>query len=721
MVSHVHSSWHSAENSNLEMGRLIDMHARQTLNDFLALQMRLELATGIPVAIYGNTGQKLPGISPAQPRLIGQLLPAPKELVSPQDWPQQRGQVIKVTHKGYLHFFITPLLLGNRPIAQIILGPLEIFDPGVQRESASSYGIFGKSSGALGLPVLPSWRAQAVAELAGTIVSTLSMSLSVQIPLTSEQREPLASDQATTILPGVGHASRDSGEFPARLRSLADDTGLPIRSGTSGSLGYAETRPTASGPLPATMPSYPGSGALYTPSRTGPMHHYPGNGPIQQQVESALALGQSSEDTEERSVAPLRPQALRPSPKETRLTELQQTSAAWLPALFERMPQAVIVCAAPDGQIVLANHAARALWPELLATLPVTEAATTALITTDGYPPEWTGLSVALHQETSLFRSQVSMEMSGNMPATAPAQNSGPLLPPQESGARKARQRSLLVSAFPLRNTQGDITHAVAIFEDLGSLVEREHFKDEFLLVAAHDMRNPLTVISSYTQLLERHFTLDTSSPGQALERARGKLGEIQQQVQLLTDLSEQMYTTTRLQSAHQRRQRETVNLARLIQRMAIEQRLLTPGRVIETNVEYDPCLVQGDQAHLQHILMNLLKNAVQYSHPNKPILLSLRCMPENNPLWAEISVRDQGIGIPRTSLPHIFERFYRIEDNEQRARMAGLPRPKGENVSLGVGLYLCKQLIEHMGGRIWIDSVEGLGTTVTFTVPLKR
>ena len=694
MIAHVYPSWHGTENSDPETGGLIGSTARQTLHDLLALQMRLELATGIPVAIYGNTGQTLPGISPTRPRLTGSLIPAPKDLVPLEDWPQQRGQVIKVTHKAYLHFFITPLLLGIRPIAQIILGPLEIFEPGARRESVGGYGVVGKGSGALGIPLLPSWRAQAVAELAGTIVSTLSMSLSLQIPLTTEQKDGLTSDQATTIIPSVRPAPRGSGEFPARLRSLADDAGLPIRSGASGSLGYVET---------------------------GPMPHYPSGGAARRLVESWQTLGQPSEDNGERSIAPLEPQALQPSLHEAGQAGLQQAQDAWLPALFEGMPQAVIVCAASDGHIVLANQAARILWPELLAEAPGADTASPALITTDAYPPEWAGLSVALHQDTSLFRSEVSMGVAENKPAALPARNPGTLLPSQESALRKAKQRSLLVSAFPLRNTRGVVTHAAAIFEDLGGLIEREHFKDEFLLVAAHDMRNPLTVMSSYTQLLERHFALGASSPGQALERARGKLNEIQQQIQLLTDLSEQMYAITRLQSAQQRPQRETIDLARLIQRIGIDQRLLTPGRAIEINVEDNSYQVQANPAHLQHILTNLLKNAAQYSHPNKPILLSLRCTPENNPLWAEISVRDQGIGIPRTSLPHIFERFYRIADNEQRARMAGLPRPKNETVSLGLGLYICKQLIEHMGGRIWIDSVEGLGTTVTFTVPLQQ
>lgn len=721
MIAHAYSSWPGADNSNPEMGSLIDLTARQTLNDLLALQMRLELATGIPVAIYGNTGQTLPGISPARPRLSGNFLPAPKELVPPQDWPRQRGQVIKVTHKAYLHCFITPLMLGARPIAQVILGPLEIFEPGAQREGAGGYGGLGKSSGALGIPVLPSWRAQAVAELAGTIVSTLSISLSTQIPLTANQRGTLVSEQATTVMPSVRPAPRNSGEFPARLGSLADDAGMPARSGTSTSLGYDEKRPTASGPLSNRMPSYPGSGPYYPPSQPDPMPYHSSNEAMQRPVESAQTLGQSLANAEERSIAPRGHQALQPSSKETRLAEAPQASANWLPALFEGMPQAVIVCAAPNGQIVQANRAARTLWPELLAEAYGENAATSAMLAIDDYPPEWAGLSIALHQETAL-RSEVSMEIAGNKPATLPpTRHSGALLPSQETAARKAKQRSLLVSAFPLRDAQGNITHAVAIFEDLGSVIEREQFKDEFLLVAAHDMLNPLTVISSYTQLLERQFTLDASSPSQALERARGRLNEIQQQVQLLTDLSEQMYTVTHLQNAYQRPQRDTLNLARLLQRIVVDQRLLNPGRAIEINVEENPCLVEGDPSHLQHIIVNLLKNAVQYSHPTKPILLSLRCTPENNPLWAEISVRDQGIGIPRTSVPHIFERFYRIEDNEQRARMAGLPRPKGETVSLGLGLYLCKQLIEHMGGRIWIDSVEGLGTTVTFTVPLKR
>ncbi len=636
--------WHETERGQPGASLSPETATRQTLDTLLATKMRLELATGVPVGIYGPLGQILPGISPTQPRHIDNLLPAPADLLPQHNWPSRRGQLVEVTHGANLHFFMTPLLFGDRPIAQVVLGPIHIFGPG----DDAGRRLTGKATEASGAPVLPSWRAQAIAEIACAMVSNLAATTPASPGQSNRHEDTLAlSNQSTIIMPVVNNAARGSGEQVAQLGSLAEDASLAAK----------------------------------------PMPYHPGSWPVPPMGDGVAPAARGAQ-------------------------------TALLAALVAHMPQAVIVSAVPDGQIVLANPAARKLWPSLLAE-PEAGAARPDPLTVDRYPAEWAGLSLALHQEASLFRSEVSIDAPRNETPASPAPGSGPL-PRQQTGGHKIQRRVLLVSAFPLRNAQGLTTHAVALFEDLSGLIERELFKDEFLSVAAHDMRNPLTIISSYTQLLERHLAM-ASQTGQGLERTRGRLHEIQEQVQLLTDLSNQLSTVTRLQSAQQRPRRETINLSRLIQRVAIDQQLLTPGRIIESVVEHDPCLVQGDPEHLQQILLHLLKNAIRYSRPEKPIRLALRCTPENAPIWAEISVRDQGIGIPRASLPHLFERFYRISETEQRARAAGLPRPPDEGISLGLGLYLSKQLIEHMGGRIWVDSVEGLGTTVTFTVPLKR
>ncbi len=687
MIAKFNSSWQDPENSPVVSERVLSLASRRVLDQLLALQMRLELATGVPVAIYGPSGQLLPGISPAHPRARGTLPPIIQNLLAPQGWPQRAGQIAHATYGTNLHFFITPVLLDDQPAAQVVLGPIQFFDPGAQEDTTARCNASCKEATNMQAPVLPSWRAQAIAGLASAVASTLSAHPSANRPGVDTAGQQLAvSNQETIIMPLVGRGHHSLAERPARLNSLAADANLSQRPIT--------------GAMSESLPPEP-------PSRMD---------------DSPTAHQQGQDPTKQRSILPIQPQS--PSSFAGHApTETERTHPIWLATLIECMPQAIIVGIAPTGQIVLANHSARQLWPDLLGEL-APDKATRTVLNADNYPTEWMGLRLALRQDAPVFRSEVSLELAGEEdPSRRPHSSNqlSPLTPQaQQTTTHKSRQHSLLVSAFPLRNAQGVTTHAVAIFEDLSSLIERELFKDELLLVAAHDMRNPLTVISSYTQLLERHLAMEMP-PSQGLERARSRLNEIQEQVHLLTELSNQLHTITRLLSAQQRPRWETINLARLIQRAALDQQLLTPGRSIETIIEQDPCPVLGDPSHLQQIIMHLVNNAVRYTHPTKPIRLSLRCTPENSPLWAEISVRDQGIGIPRANLPHLFERFYHIEENDQRARAAGIPKPKQENILPGLGLYLCKQLIEHMGGRIWVDSIEGLGTTVSFTVPLKR
>ncbi len=657
MIAKTHLSWPAPDSSSIAPIELLhEPAARQALDHVLAVQMQLELATGVPVAIYGPTGQTLPGISPIKSRQAEQPTPPIKEILPPQNWPQSTGQMLEVIYGSNLHLFITPFIIDSVPIAQVILGPLRLFEPGGDtlhgRADAATQEHANNSAPVDSVPVLASWKAQAVAELARTLISKLSMSGADQ----GARLSPLAqllplNDRETTAIPVPGHAlSRQQGTAP-RLRALAQDALLAGRTATARS---------------------------------------------QRIIESIQMLHTPSGD---HNTTPARPVPSRPLSADDYQTESQPETVSRLRDVIEAMPQAVIVSAAPDGRIVLANHAARERWPLLLGSKPGNQNSSPLqyCVSADEYPPEWLGLRVALRQGSS-FRGEVCVEN------------------PESDRAKQP----MLLSAFPLHTAQGVASHAVAIFEDLSGLLEREHFKDELLLAAAHDMRNPLTLISSQAQLLERSLAMELHA-GQGLERARERLAEIHQQVYLLTKLSSQLSTMTRLQSAEPRPYTETVNLARLLQRAVIDQQILTPERTIETVIAHDRCLVPGNQTQLQQIMMHLLKNAVKYSHPGKPIRVSLRCTPANTPLWAEISVRDQGIGVPRTSLPHLFERFYRVSNHEHRARLAGI-RPAGsETASLGLNLYLCKRLIERMGGNIWAESVEGQGTIISFRLPLHQ
>ncbi len=643
---------------------LPDLAAKQTLDTLLAIQMRLELATGVPVAIYGPTGQQLPGISPTLTRSSEQQVPPAREVLAADQWPQRSGQLLAVTWGKHLHFFVTPVVVSDHIIAQVVLGPLHLFDPGKQDELASKYQAPRAKIGA-SVPVLASWKAQAIAEIATIIVSLYTNQRSME----GESRrhamlKPPAEEEATLLLPAIAQVGRHAPntrrheEGAARLGSLAESARLPEHTSNA-------TRPSEQTTTPTT--------------------------------------------TQERMKL--------------------------LGALLETMPQAVVICSAPNGQIILANRAARALWPILLNEPGGGPASSSKRISLEDYPPAWAPLRQALCQGVTLYQGEVAIEssapkaaapgtrtkglqrhraLSGNSEATSSPDGH------DQATRTNAPRLPLLVNAFPLLDSGGHVSYAVATFEDVSSLVEREYFKDELVVRAAHDARNPLTVISSAAQLLERSLGHEGSS-GPARERERRWLADIQQQTRLLSELTQHLNLLVRLQSAQHSPESEPFHLVRLVQQAIGDQQTLTPERHIETTFEAEACLVQANKLQIEHIFKHVLKNAVKYSRPDTPISVSLRCVPERAPLWAEISVRDQGVGIPRDSLPHLFERLYQVPETRERRALAAYAQSARAEGSQGMSLYLCKQLLEHLGGQIWVESLEGQGTTVKLMLPLQK
>jgi signal transduction histidine kinase len=111
------------------------------------------------------------------------------------------------------------------------------------------------------------------------------------------------------------------------------------------------------------------------------------------------------------------------------------------------------------------------------------------------------------------------------------------------------------------------------------------------------------------------------------------------------------------------------------------------------------------DTFRIEQVLYNLLSNAIKYSPQSGPIEITIE---ENTePHEAKFSIRDYGLGIPHEQQSHLFGRFFRA-DNVRVARIGGT----------GLGLYLCRELVERHGGRIWFESEEGIGTTFFFTLP---
>jgi signal transduction histidine kinase/CHASE3 domain sensor protein len=228
--------------------------------------------------------------------------------------------------------------------------------------------------------------------------------------------------------------------------------------------------------------------------------------------------------------------------------------------------------------------------------------------------------------------------------------------------------------------------------EDLSRL------KDEFLSIASHELRTPVTSIKGYTQLaktLVRENDLATSE--EYLEIALDQIDRMSRLILELLDVSR--IETGRLEIRH-----EPIQWMSFVREVVQRHHTAVSDRRFHLNVPESSAAVSGDRDRLEQVLGNLLENAVKYSPEGSEILVSV----ELRDSQVVTSVSDRGIGIPSDELAQVFERFH-------RGRQVSSTNYGG----LGLGLYITKQIVERHGGSIWVESKEGSGTTFYFSLPL--
>jgi signal transduction histidine kinase len=227
--------------------------------------------------------------------------------------------------------------------------------------------------------------------------------------------------------------------------------------------------------------------------------------------------------------------------------------------------------------------------------------------------------------------------------------------------------------------------------EDLSRL------KDEFLSIASHELRTPVTSIKGYTQLakmLIKEGDLTTSE--EYLDIALDQIDRMSRLILELLDVS-------RIETGRLEIRREPIAWAQFVRDVVHRHHTAVSDRRFHLQVPDESKFITGDRDRLEQVLGNLLENAVKYSPEGSDIMVGV----EDRGDSYLTSVCDRGIGIPVDELAQVFERFHR-----------------GRHVSstnyggLGLGLYITKQIIERHGGSIWVESKEGAGTTFYFSLP---
>jgi signal transduction histidine kinase len=246
------------------------------------------------------------------------------------------------------------------------------------------------------------------------------------------------------------------------------------------------------------------------------------------------------------------------------------------------------------------------------------------------------------------------------------------------------------------------------------ALREAAQQMDAFLGIASHELKTPLTTIMLGLQLIQRHLHsmarsvgADAGKDSTRVEICQAILGDTFRQGRRLGRLVDDLLDTSRIREGQLHLRQQPADLIAIISAAVEEQRQVAPERSISLHLLAEPPVsIFADPDRIGQVVTNYLTNALKYSSPESPVEVGVQVESQRGRVW----VRDRGPGLPSTAQEHIWERFHRIPEIETQS---------GSEVGLGLGLHICKTIIELHQGQVGVESVPGEGATFWFTIPL--
>lgn len=253
------------------------------------------------------------------------------------------------------------------------------------------------------------------------------------------------------------------------------------------------------------------------------------------------------------------------------------------------------------------------------------------------------------------------------------------------------------ITLSPIKEATGKIIGFSKIVRDITEKKHEEQRKNSFIAMVSHEIKTPITAVTAYLQmLLQKAQKEQDSFYINMLSRADIK-------VKKMTAMVQDFLNVTRLEEGKLQILKQEFELAPLIKEIAEDGQFLSNQHTINI-INCDELKVYADQEKLAHVLSNLLSNAIKYSPKGGYIFI--KCEPLDKKV--RISIKDQGIGIKPSDQKRIFERFYRVDDENQYTASG-----------FGIGLYLASEILSYHNSQIQISSKEGIGSTFFFDLDI--
>jgi PAS domain S-box-containing protein len=242
---------------------------------------------------------------------------------------------------------------------------------------------------------------------------------------------------------------------------------------------------------------------------------------------------------------------------------------------------------------------------------------------------------------------------------------------------------------------------AIKVFRDISKEHEVDRMKSEFISIASHQLRTPLSAINTYAQMLYSGYAGDLTEDQKSFMRV------VLSSIERMNELINTLLDISRIESGTLRINPTALHYQDVITAIVREQKgaAYEKGILVSLKLPIEPLLVMADLLLLKEVCANLLSNAIKYTPPGGKITVTLRAKNEN----AILTIKDTGYGIPEESQRFLFTKFFRASNVLQK-----------ETVGTGLGLYMVKLISEGIGGKVWFKSKEGQGSTFYFSIPSK-